>query len=262
MVWEFSRRVMNHLDRPTPRGLFDTLALMQHHGAVTRLVDFTHSFFVAAFFALEASSGTSSVWMFNRVKLELRVWHLLFGEPTEEAPCIFGVDSPADKLRRLRNKASSDIKSGKSSHPMVVPIETDSMPGRLDVQQGLFMAPMNLSKSFMENLASTLLGNPDRLFSPQQVLHSADSQGTTPPIKAISECIAIRLDLPGSVRDVALSELREMNVHSASLFPGLDGFARSLNHFASSPPASPERMHRLFRVAFSSLDQDPSSQDH
>jgi hypothetical protein len=41
------------------------LALMQHHGAPTRLLDLTWSPYVAAFFALECATGDAAVWAFN-----------------------------------------------------------------------------------------------------------------------------------------------------------------------------------------------------
>ena len=38
---------------------------MQHHGAPTRLIDFTWSPYVAAFFALERATGDAAVWAVN-----------------------------------------------------------------------------------------------------------------------------------------------------------------------------------------------------
>ena len=61
----FRRKAHLHL-RATPdeRDSFEWLALMQHHGAPTRLLDFTWSPFVATFYALSnpAYGGDAAIW--------------------------------------------------------------------------------------------------------------------------------------------------------------------------------------------------------
>lgn len=59
----FRRKAHLFLDHvPHDQDAFQWLALMQHHGAPTRLLDFTWSPFVAAFFALERATKDAAVW--------------------------------------------------------------------------------------------------------------------------------------------------------------------------------------------------------
>src|SRR5438067_6013951 len=69
-VAEFQRGARNYLSRDeTPQHLIEWLALMQHHGAPTRLLDFSRSPFIAAFFAYEVCwprpDRMLSVWAIN-----------------------------------------------------------------------------------------------------------------------------------------------------------------------------------------------------
>lgn len=49
---------------------FQWMALMQHHGAPTRLIDFTWSPYVAAFFALERTLDDGVVWAMNPARVD------------------------------------------------------------------------------------------------------------------------------------------------------------------------------------------------
>ncbi|MFC1794705.1 FRG domain-containing protein [Planctomycetota bacterium] len=67
----FQRKAFHFLPDVPPVG--DTprwLALMQHHGAPTRMLDFTWSPWVAAFFALEPATKDAAVWAINTRELE------------------------------------------------------------------------------------------------------------------------------------------------------------------------------------------------
>src|SRR5512137_2230548 len=67
----FKRKAHQFLDKPPdPDDDFQWLALMQHHGAPTRLIDFTWSPYVAAFFALERTLGDGVVWAMNPARID------------------------------------------------------------------------------------------------------------------------------------------------------------------------------------------------
>src|ERR1035437_9555816 len=62
----FKRKAHQFLEKPPdPDDDFQWLALMQHHGAPTRLIDFTWSPYVAAFFALERTLNDGVAWAMN-----------------------------------------------------------------------------------------------------------------------------------------------------------------------------------------------------
>src|SRR5689334_16250381 len=67
---EFQRGDPNYLHKDeTPEHIIEWLALMQHHGAPTRLLDFSKSPFIAAYFAYEECSGRDGhfigIWAIN-----------------------------------------------------------------------------------------------------------------------------------------------------------------------------------------------------
>ena len=77
---------------------------------------------------------------------------------------------------------------------------------RLVVQQGVFICPGDIRSSFNENL---------------QALDGWDKENNV---------FRIEFKFTKNERNKALRELYRMNVNRAALFPGIDGFAASLEH--------------------------------
>jgi FRG domain len=208
----FQRRAHQYVDDP-PRleDRLEWLALMQHHGAPTRLLDFSHSFYVAAFFAMESAEQDAAVWALSTDFPMGHTSNLL-----NETKTMLDLEEESRAVLQAHL-------SGRQTSTCVMLVEPHRMNARLAVQQRCFVVPGDLSKSFMENLAHCLdvditalaakrdrsmrRGDADRLFD-------------TPIVKIV---------LPKEIHNQAVWDLDQMNVNATSLFPGLDGFARSLH---------------------------------
>jgi hypothetical protein len=171
------------------------LALMQHHGAPTRILDFTYSLYVAVYFALEDASGDAAVWAINP------------GWAAKQSRALADGKAGADRIGR-RWHCSQDEQIFESlfvSPPfvrMVCPLNPFLLNDRLRFQLGAFLVPGDVTCSFANNLEA--LPDHDR-----------------------SENV-YRLKLSAEMKREALRQLFLMNVTRASLFPGLDGYAQML----------------------------------
>lgn len=164
------------------------LALMQHHGAATRLLDFTKSPFVAAFFALESASRDVAVYALNTPAL----WH--------SAPDF----DPALTRAQIDPRIAGNYERyfAVNKHPLLWFGEPSEMDDRLIAQSGLFVVPGVLDQTLDEILGH--YGGSDDLL--------------------------IQFVLPLAMREEAMHALYRMNVTYATLFPDLDGLARSVSY--------------------------------
>ncbi len=198
----FKRKAHQYLAQPpAANDDFEWLALMQHHGAPTRLLDFSWSPYVAAFFALGRAIGDSAVWALNPAELSSREAR---NEPSRSRITLPEMD-PRKPGNFERYFLSGD-------HAFVWVGEPDRMNRRLIAQSGTFAMPGVLDIPIEEILS--------RYPEPENMI--------------------AKFVLSARMRETGLRELYRMNITYATLFPDLDGLARSLAyelefHWAYNP---------------------------
>lgn len=207
------KRGAHHFITPTPeqQNTLEWLALIQHYGGPTRLLDFTRSFYVAAFFALEAAESDAAIWCLNTDLLQ---------EATRQKLVESGIDEtePEHICDRL---IDADIDACAT-----IATEPYRLNERLIAQQGLFVMPCSLQDDVESCLFNTAL-DPALVVSRAEYDLAHLQLGTF----ALAGKV-LKIVLPKATHADARKCLGTMNVNAANLFPGLDGFARSLHaHF-------------------------------
>lgn len=207
---QFQRRANQYLhELPESDRLFEWLSLIQHHGGPTRLLDFTHSFYVSCYFALERTTKEAAIYCLNTPLLQSKA---IEREQGRSPKIEFNINTP--------EYCDVAIADGVRS-PLVMISEPFSMNERLSAQQGLFAIPFEVQQTFEYNLSLTL--HPLLKQLPETIiLKSIDKDLLN------ANCALFKLRLPRDIHFEIKRDLAKMNINAATLFPGLDGFARSL----------------------------------
>lgn len=195
---EFRRRAHHFLtDVPSHLDDLEWLALMQHHGAPTRLVDWTKSAHVAAFFAAESADSPTpfTIWAIDEKSIHA------------EAAAMLGLAQGED-LSSRENFAKIYSDPQPEGLLLVTPLRPFRMNERMTIQQGLFLCANHPLLTFHRCLAAVLVHGNKRHLATDQWLHK------------FVVAPEARLDV--------LRTLNRINISSATLFPGLDGFCKSL----------------------------------
>ena len=210
MMREFRRRLSQYTtDVPSQESYLEWLALMQHHGAPTRLLDFTYSPYIAAYFAFEYAEPDTSV----------AIWAVNFQWLTDKLPKI--LLQQFREFRQDREKQELLFKKtfiNNRTHQLLW-VNPFKLNERLSLQRGAFLCPTDVTISISDILLK---------YSSDAMLAKNVIQYTIPTGSKNSETIE------------ALEKLDAMNVNRITLFPGLDGFAQSLE----------TRFKSLFEIQF------------
>jgi hypothetical protein len=169
---------------------------MQHHGAPSRLLDFTYSVYIAAYFALEYSQGESAIWAVKGKWAMQGSKQILLSNGFGDAETL---DQPYHEEGDLIFNTTFRAEDP----PPCVGVQTPfRLNERLRIQMGTFLVPARLDQSFEDNLMT---------------MPGWDSNDNV-----------VKLVLAEGMRSEALPVLFDMGISRRSLFPGLDGYAQSL----------------------------------
>ena len=195
LIREFRRRVADPIYQRIQNDTLYCMSLMRHYGAPVRLLDCTYSPFVAAKFALENGVKNGAVvYCFNGDWCKANV-------PSE-------LKSVVEERHRDINRTDITFEqmylSPKSRRKFIQYENPLHLNERLTIQQGIFLCPGDVGVSFLENVKA-MSGWDDK-----------------------NNIIEFHLELEGGDLAEFARKLKLMNISSAALFPGLEGFARSL----------------------------------
>lgn len=184
-----------HRDAVAKETIWDWLALAKHHGLPTRLLDWSHSPYVALHFATENAAwydDDGAIWLVDYVKAARELPAALHDVLDEEGANSFTaemLDRAATSLEHLDRLAHDD--------DFVVFFEPPSLDDRIVNQYSVF--------SLMSGAESRL----DRW------------------LEARPELVR-RIVIPAGLKWEIRDKLDQANVTERVLFPGLDGIARWL----------------------------------
>jgi FRG domain len=194
MIRDFRRRYPDHTDAAVHEDTLYCLALMQHHTAPTRLMDWTYSPFVAAKFAAERGAEDAVIWCLNAQWCRERA----------EAQPVVGSDVKLRGDDAMRNDDTFRRIYLDAHRPFVCLENPFRLNQRLVLQRGVFLCTGDISMGFQKNI---------------EAMDGWDSE---------LNMIKLELRLGKKQVEQFANQLKQMNMTSALLFPGLDGFAFSL----------------------------------
>lgn len=186
-------------------GLVNLLATMQHYGCPTRLVDFTSSFHIAIYFAVNDS---------HELKESFCVWALYSPVLHNYSNQLSGSKGTSEQLDNTIHNLLEPKGLG------VIIAEPEKFSRRMAAQQGVLLAQTDIRNPFELNL------------------HTAMTTENEPVEITLEELARINPNIINDIRIIKFEfnencihqvrrELLQMNVTSEILFPDITGMAKS-----------------------------------
>lgn len=242
IIGSFKERARRSLEPPPDDlDLLSWLALMQHYGAPTRLLDWTSSPFVALWFAYAAKeTGPAALWGLNAYLSRRGISGSLIPGGWDHLGIIRHTSSdevghtttrtPALEVRQ-RDRENEFLRWAirtNSRWPLpVIPFDTDA---RMTAQQTVLTGIGDLREPVDLALLRFDEWRHDRPAEKPPGGYRVGTDSTIWPLREPADLL-IKLQLPREWRTQVLHALGTMGVDAATLFPGLDGVGRQASMY-------------------------------
>lgn len=148
ILHDFQRRAHHYVkNMPDSKKHIEWLSLIQHYGGPTRLLDFTYSYYLAVFFAVETSIVNSTIWAVNINRLI---------EQLSKIPDYNSIkrEGMFEVILEKNNHWADAVIEDRKNDDVIFMVEPFQQHERISIQQGLFLFPGNIEKPFEHNLCS------------------------------------------------------------------------------------------------------------
>jgi hypothetical protein len=209
---------MNPAGLPKPNDWLGWWSLMQHYGAPTRLLDWTASPYVAAYFAVRSNDDSDGlIWVLND-------WAL--GDRMREQYPNDWKDWGISRTRPANNSAKVAMSFNRywerffdeNAATQIFFFQPEKRSPRVVAQQGWLSTSLNLFGDY-ETTIGTLFAN-----------HRKDPQNQRDYDESWRYWNS-RIVIPKEKKREFLRQLQIMNITANALFPGVDGLGRSVMEF-------------------------------
>jgi hypothetical protein len=238
LIRSFQRQGHHYVAQAPPEDdLAEWLSLMRHYGGPTRLIDWTYSFYVALYFAVNecrCNDSKPEMWALDAKWLDRENKSRVIERTMSIATQSVLQECTRDSFRfdtELANEVIRRLYRGPRC--VLYQLSPFRQNERIRAQQGTFIFPGRITQ---DSKRSDSLPENGVFFDNLKVY------------KHTSEHLhRIILDIKPQERNRILKDLDRMNINQATLFPDLEGFAESLKRrlaypdekFGLRPPESP-----------------------
>lgn len=219
ILFDFKRRASNYYHPvPSDGSVLEWWALLRHFEGPARFLDFTKSFFIAAYFALANSTTEAAIWAVSKRSLDT------FEEIA--FPELRKLGTFHERVTFKEKEVYPYVFSRNYKYRGVVASEPFVLNNRMRVQQGLFLIPFSLAEPFEHHFFAALELPPSSFREDSTISYTY--RNILDNSISLSDFSLIKIILPPSIHSKAVCELNDMNITAESLFPGLDGLAKTL----------------------------------